>query len=159
MDRFYEGLSSVWYSTRTEFYGVEASARAVLEYLGTPDEAPEKAVELLAKRQQEHRKDVIARREEKQREALRREFEGLAPGAPEGFVQWCEEVPMAGYRYFFYRYTGEPEQEGVCSYCGEASRVAGIRNHKMGTCPRCGSRVEFYSMKRFAAGNGIGHTI
>ena len=159
VDRFYEGLSSVWYSTRTEFYGVEASARAVLDYLGTPDEAPEKAVELLAKRQQEHRKDVIARREEKQREALRREFEGLAPGAPEGFVQWCEEVPMAGYRYFFYRYTGEPEQEGVCSYCGEASRVAGIRNHKMGTCPRCGSRVEFYSMKRFAAGNGIGHTI
>ena len=66
---------------------------------------------------------------------------------------------MAGYRYFFYRYTGEPEQEGVCSYCGEASRVAGIRNHKMGTCPRCGSRVEFYSMKQFAAGNGIGHTI
>lgn len=159
VDRFYEGLSSVWYSTRTEFYGVEASARAVLEYLGTPDEAPEKAVELLAKRQQEHRKDVIARREEKQREALRREFEGLAPGAPEGFVQWCEEVPLAGYRYFFYRYTGEPEQEGVCSYCGETSRVAGIRNHKMGTCPRCGSRVEFYSMKRFAAGNGIGHTI
>ena len=159
VDHFYEGLSSVWYSTRTEFYGVEASARAVLEYLGAPDEAPEKAVELLAKRQQEHRKDVIARREEKQREALRREFEGLAPGAPEGFVQWCEEVPLAGYRYFFYRYTGEPEQEGVCSYCGEASRVAGIRNHKMGTCPRCGSRVEFYSMKQFAAGNGIGHTI
>ena len=159
VDHFYEGLSSVWYSTRTEFYGVEASARAVLEYLGAPDEAPEKAVELLAKRQQEHRKAVIARREEKQREALRREFEGLAPGAPEGFVQWCEEVPMAGYRYFFYRYTGEPEQEGVCSYCGEASRVAGIRNHKMGTCPRCGSRVKFYSMKQFAAGNGIGHTI
>lgn len=159
VDHFYEGLSSVWYSTRTEFYGVEASARAVLEYLGAPDEAPEKAVELLAKRQQEHRKDVIARREEKQRAALRREFEGLAPGAPEGFVQWCEEVPMAGYRYFFYRYTGEPEQEGVCSYCGEASRVAGIRNHKMGTCPRCGSRVEFYSMKRFAAGNGLQHTI
>ena len=159
VDHFYEGLSSVWYSTRTEFYGVEASARAVLEYLGVPDEATEKAVELLAKRQQEHRKAVIARREEKQREALRREFEGLAPGAPEGFVQWCEEVPLAGYRYFFYRYTGEPEQEGVCSYCGEASRVAGIRNHKMGTCPRCGSRVEFYSMKQFAAGNGIGHTI
>lgn len=159
VDRFYEGLSSVWYSTRTEFYGVEASARAVLDFLGTPDEAPEKAVELLAKRQQEHRKDVIARREEKQREALRREFEGLAPGAPEGFVQWCEEVPLAGYRYFFYRYTGEPEQDGVCSYCGEVSRVAGIRNHKMGTCPRCGSRVRFYSMKQFAAGKGIGHTI
>lgn len=159
VDHFYEGLSSVWYSTRTEFYGVEASARAVLDYLGAPDEAPEKAVELLAKRQQEHRKDVIARREEKQREALRRELEGLAPGAPEGFVQWCEEVPLDGYRYFFYRYTGEPEQEGVCSYCGEASRVAGIRNHKMGMCPRCGSRVEFYSLKQFAAGNGIGHTI
>ena len=160
MDHFYEGLSSGWtYSTRTEFYGMEESARAVLDYLGTPDEAPEKAVELLVKRQQEHRKDVIARREEKQREALRREFEGLPPGAPEGFVQWCEEVPLAGYRYFFYRYTGESEQEGVCSYCGEASRVAGIRNHKMGTCPRCGSRVEFYSMKQFAAGNGIGHTI
>ena len=160
VDHFYEGISSRWaYSDRTEFYGTETSARDVLEYLGTPDEAPEKAVELLAKRQQEHRKAVIARREEKQREALRRELEGLPPGAPEGFVQWCEEVPMAGYRYFFYRYTGEPEQEGVCSYCGEASRVAGIRNHKMGTCPRCGSRVEFYSMKRFAAGNGIGHTI
>ena len=159
MDHFYEGLSSGWYSTRTEFYGVEASARAVLEYLGAPDEAPEKAVELLAKRQQEHRKDVNARREEKQREALRREFEGLAPGAPEGFVQWCEEVPLAGYRYFFYRYTGEPKQEGVCSYCGEASRVAGIRNHKMGTCPWCGSRVKFYSMKQFAAGSGIGRTI
>lgn len=160
VDHFYSGIGSWWaYDSRTEFYGTEASARAVLDYLGAPDEAPEKAVELLAKRQQEHRKDVIARREEKQREALRRELEGLAPGAPEGFVQWCEEVPMAGYRYFFYRYTGEPEQEGVCSYCGEASRVAGIRNHKMGTCPRCGSRVEFYSMKRFAAGNGIGHTI
>lgn len=159
VDHFYEGLSSVWYSTRTEFYGVEASAQAVLKYLGVPDEAPEKAVELLAKRQQEHRKAVIARREEKQREALRREFKGLPPGAPEGFVQWCEEVPMAGYRYFFYRYTGEPEQEGVCSYCGEASRVAGIRNRKMGTCPRCGSRVEFYSRKQFAAGNGINHTI
>lgn len=159
VDRFYEGLSGGWCGPKKEFYGTEASARAVLDFLGAPDEAPEKAVELLAKRQQEHRKDVIARREEKQREALRREFEGLAPGAPEGFVQWCEEVPLAGYRYFFYRYTGEPEQEGVCSYCGEASRVAGIRNHKMGTCPRCGSRVEFYSLKRFAAGNGIGHTI
>ena len=160
VDRFYSGIGSLWaYDSRTEFYGTEASTRAVLDYLGAPDEAPEKAVELLAKRQQEHRKAVIARREEKQREALRREFEGLAPGAPEGFVQWCEEVPMAGYRYFFYRYTGEPEQEGVCSYCGEASRVAGIRNHKMGTCPRCGSRVKFYSMKQFAAGNGIGHTI
>lgn len=160
VDRFYSGIGSRWvYDSRTEFYGTEASTRAVLDYLGTPDEAPEKAVELLAKRQQEHRKDVIARREEKQREALRREFEGLAPGAPEGFVQWCEDVPMAGYRYFFYRYTGEPEQEGVCSYCGEASRVAGIRNHKMGTCPRCGSRVKFYSMKQFAAGSGIGHTI
>ena len=160
VDRFYSGICSLWaYDSRTEFYGTEASTRAVLDYLGAPDEAPEKAVELLAKRQQEHRKAVIARREEKQREALRREFEGLAPGAPEGFVQWCEEVPMAGYRYFFYRYTGEPEQEGVCSYCGEASRVAGIRNHKMGTCPRCGSRVKFYSMKQFAAGNGIGHTI
>ena len=160
VDHFYSGIGSLWaYDNRTEFYGTEASTRAVLEYLGTPDEAPEKAVELLAKRQQEHRKDVIARRDEKQREALRRELEGLPPGAPEGLVQWCEEVPMAGYRYFFYRYTGEPEQEGVCSYCGEASRVAGIRNHKMGTCPRCGSRVEFYSMKQFAAGNGIGHTI
>ena len=160
VDHFYEGISSRWaYSNRTEFYGTETSTRAVLDYLGAPDEAPEKAVELLAKRQQEHRKDVIARREEKQREALRREFEGLAPGAPEGFVQWCEEVPLAGYRYFFYRYTGEPEQEGVCSYCGAWSRVAGIRNHKMGTCPRCGSQVEFYSLKQFAAGNGIGHTI
>ena len=160
VDHFYSGIGSRWaYDSRTEFSGTEASTRAVLDYLGTPDEAPEKAVELLVKRQQQHRKDVIARREEKQREALRREFEGLAPGAPEGFVQWCEDVPMAGYRYFFYRYTGEPEQEGVCSYCGEASRVAGIRNHKMGTCPRCGSRVEFYSLKRFAAGNGIGHTI
>ena len=159
VDRFYEGLSGGWCGHQTEFYGTEVSTRAVLEYLGAPDEAPEKAVELLAKRQQEHRKDVIARREEKQREALRREFEGLAHGAPEGFVQWCEDVPMAGYRYFFYRYTGEPEQEGVCSYCGEVSRVVGIRNHKMGTCPRCGSRVEFYSMKQFAAGNGIGHTI
>lgn len=160
VDHFYSGIGSRWaYDSRTEFYGTEASTRAVLEYLGTPDEAPEKAVELLVKRQQEHRKDVIARREEKQREALRREFEGLAPGAPDGFVQWCEEVPLAGYRYFFYRYTGEPEQEGVCSYCGEASRVAGIRNRKMGTCPRCGSRVEFYSRKQFAAGNGINHTI
>ena len=160
MDHFYEGLSSGWtYSTRTEFYGMEESAQAVLEYLGAPDEVPERAVELLAKRQQEHRKAVIARREEKQREALRREFEGLAPGAPEGFAKWCEDVPMAGYRYFFYRYTGEPEQEGVCSYCGEWSRVAGIRNHKMGVCPRCGSRVKFYSLKQFAAGNGIGHTI
>lgn len=160
VDHFYEGISSRWaYSNRTEFYGTEASARAVLEYLGVPDEAQEKAVELLTKRQQENRKAVIARREEKQRETLRREFEGLPPGAPEGFVQWCEDVPMAGYRYFFYKYTGEPEQEGVCSYCGAWSRVAGIRNHKMGTCPRCGSRVEFYSLKRFAAGNGIGHTI
>lgn len=160
VDHFYSGIGSRWaYDSRTEFYGTEASAQAVLDFLGAPDEAPEKAVELLAKRQQEHRKAVIACREEKQREALRREFEGLAPGAPEGFVQWCEEVPLAGYRYFFYRYTGEPEQEGVCSYCGEASRVAGIRNHKMGTCPRCGSRVKFYSMKQFAAGNGIGHTI
>ena len=160
VDHFYEGLSSGWaYSNRTEFYGTEASTRAVLEYLGAPDEVPERAVELLAKRQQEHRKAVIARREEKQREALRREFEGLAPGAPEGFAKWCEDVPMAGYRYFFYRYTGEPEQEGVCSYCGEWSRVAGIRNHKMGVCPRCGSRVKFYSLKQFTAGNGIGHTI
>lgn len=43
MDHFYEGLSSGWtYSTRTEFYGMEESARAVLDYLGTPDEAPER---------------------------------------------------------------------------------------------------------------------
>lgn len=35
VDHFYEGLCSGWaYSTRTEFYGTEESARAVLEYLG-----------------------------------------------------------------------------------------------------------------------------
>lgn len=111
------------------------------------------------KRQQEHRKDVIARREEKQREALRREFEGLGPGAPEGFVQWCEEVPLGRVSVLFL-----PVHRGA----GAGGRVLllwgvvqGGRNSEPqnGDVPRCGSRVEFYSLKRFAAGNGIGHTI
>ncbi|MDY3690862.1 MAG: PcfJ domain-containing protein [Dysosmobacter sp.] len=97
-------------------------------------------------------------------------YEGICPrwyggnetnfyGEPEGFKEWCEAVPMAGFRYFFYTYTGKKVQEGICSYCGKRSSVSGIRNWKMGTCPSCGSWVRFWSMRRLNASHGIDHRI
>lgn len=160
IDHFYEGIPKSWYGgNETHFYGTTVSAGAVLRFLGKSEEDPGKAVELLAKLQQENRKAAIERRDEKKRELIRKAFQGVRPGAPEGFKEWCEAVPMAEFRYFFYTYTGKKVQEGICSYCGKRSSVAGIRNWKMGTCPACGSRVRFWSLRRLNASHGIHHRI
>ncbi len=160
IDHFYEGISPRWYGgNETHFYGELESADAVLRFIGKPQEDREKAVELLAKHQQENRKAAIERRDEKKRELIRKAFQGVRPGAPEGFKEWCEAVPMAGFRYFFYTYTGKKVQEGICSYCGKRSSVAGIRNGRMGTCPACGSKVRFWSLRRLNASHGIDHRI
>ena len=160
IDHFYAGISPRWYaSNETQFYGEPSSAAAVLQYIAKPDGDTEKAVALLAERQQQNRKAVIERRDEKKRELIRESFRGVRPGPPEGFKEWCEAVPMAGFRYFFYEYTGKKEQEGICSYCGKRSSVKGIRNWKMGMCPACGSRVQFWSLRRLNTSHGISHRI
>ena len=158
IDRFYEGISPRWYGgNETRFYGEPSSAAAVLQYIGNQDGEPEKAVALLSERQQQNRKAVIERRDEKKRELIRESFRGVQPGPPEGVKEWCEAVPMAPFRYFFYEYTGKKEQEGVCSFCAKRSSVTGIKNWKMGTCPACGSRVKFWSLRRLNTSHGIAH--
>lgn len=160
IEHFYEGIPKSWYGgTETHFYGEPESADAVLRFLGKPEEDRDKAVELLAEFQRKNREAAIERRDEKKREIIRETFRGIQPGAPEGFKEWCEAVPMADLRYFFYTYTGRKEQEGICSYCGKRSNVAGIRNWKMGTCPSCGSRVKFWSLRRLNGSYGIHHRI
>lgn len=159
IESIYEGFGRYYSSNKTIFYAEPASADAILRFIGKPNEDQEKAFELLADYQREGREKINERRDEKKRALIRETFAGIQPGAPEGFKEWCEEVPMVGFRYFFYTYTGKKEQEGVCSFCGKHSKVAGIRNLKMGTCPACGSRVQFWSLRRMNNSHGIAHRI
>ena len=159
IESIYEGFGRYYSCDKTSFYAESASADAVLRFIGKPDEDQEKAFELLADYQREGREKIIERRDEKKRAIIREAFAGIQSGAPEGFTKWCEEVPMEGFRYFFYTYTGKKEQEGVCSYCGKRSSVTGIRNLKMGTCPACGSRVQFWSLRQLNNSHGIAHRI
>lgn len=157
IDSVYDGPSR-WYSgNETRFYGLPEDADAILRFLGKPDEDREKAVLLLVEYQRECRRKILETRDEKKRSLIRQAFEGIQAGAPEGFKKWCERVPMQEFRYFFYDYTGKPEQEGVCSYCGKTSKLPGIRERKLGTCPACGSTVKFWSLKRLRGSYGIRH--
>lgn len=159
IDSIYEGFGGWYSSDKMHFYAIPASADAVLRFLGKPDGNRDEAFDLLVKHQRDCRAKIIERRDEKKREIIRESFKGIQPGAPEGFKEWCEAVPMAGFRYFFYTYTGKAEQEGTCSFCGKRSSVAGIRDRKMGTCPACGSRVKFWSLRRLNRSRRISHWI
>lgn len=160
LDYYYPGLNAGGYcSVRTRFCGTDESAMAILHYLDMSGAELFEAVGLLAQYQAKQRRLRIEKRADKERAAMRKEFEGVVPGVPEEVIRFCEDVPLAPYRYFFYTYTGAKEQEGICSYCNQHSTIVGIRNHKMGACPKCGSSVQFYSARQFAASNGIFHCV
>lgn len=159
IDSIYEDFGRYYSRDKTNFYAPDESADAVLRFIGKPDEEREKAFDLLVDYQRTGREKIIERRDERKRALIREAFRGIRPGAPEGFKEWCEAVPMADCRYFFYTYTGKTEQEGICSYCGKTSSMAGIRDRKMGTCSACGSRVKFWSLRRLNRSHGISHRI
>lgn len=159
IESVYEGFGSWYGSDKMHFYALPESADAVLRFLGKPEGDRDEVFDLLVSYQRDGRRKIIERRDEKKRAIIREAFQGIQPGAPEGFKEWCEAVPMAGFRYFFYTYTGKELQEGVCSYCGKRSGVAGIQERKMGTCPACGARVQFWSLRRLNRSYGIRHRI
>lgn len=154
----YPAIDRRWYHTeRQEFYALPESADVVLQFLGQPNASRKEAVPLLARRQIEARRSKLEDKKEKQRAKIRESFEGIEPGASVEFEDWCERVPLAEHRYFFYEYTGRKKQSGVCSYCGTRAELEGIRDREYGQCPGCLSRAQFWSAKRLYNSHGITH--
>lgn len=156
LDSLYPGLRYEWWNDHPlVFHSHQEDAEAILRFLGTKGE-PEEAVRLLAKHEAGLRQKARNAKYEAQRAKIRERFEGITD-PPLALKTWCEDRVFQERRYFFYDYTGKQVQSGVCSYCLKRSGLPGIRERREGTCPGCGSRVSFYSVKRLARSRGIVH--
>lgn len=157
MDSVYPSLyKSWWYSDVTRMYSTAASNRAVYRFLGKTDKDGE-AIELLVNKQSNIRQEKLEARDEKERLRLREAFAGVDKEIPQEFKDWAEEVPLRSCRYFFYDYTRQKEQPGICSHCKKRTTLAGIKERERGTCPNCGTEFSFYSAKRLNNSHGIAY--
>ena len=160
--KMYEGgveniYASYWgESEREVLYGTERDEQTVIDYLtaaakleGSSPPVPGKSSirQMLVEAQAQQRRRSLQIRDDKTKAAMRARFEGLGE-IDDAFTNWCIEAPLKEHRFFVYDYTGKRIQSGSCTHCGKSAELPGIRSHRRGVCPNCGSTVTYISSKQ-----------
>ena len=70
------------------------------------------------------------------------------PEIPDDLMKWAKEKLFAKERYIFYETTRSKEKKGKCSNCEGYVTLINPKQGQIGTCPNCGSYVEYRNGNR-----------
>lgn len=67
---------------------------------------------------------------------------------PKDINRWIDNVPLAGSRYIYYRYTGRKYVDGYCTSCKSDVTVEHPLHNKPGRCPHCGRKITYKTVSK-----------
>lgn len=123
--------------------GDMSSTKAIIDYLGAPENCKEiNPIEIVKDKQEEIRAVRLKSEHQKIKDEIDKDMNPIR-AVPKDFEKWINDVALFESRYIIYGYKSSGTMQGYCTHCKHEMTIGRPKHNEQGICPNCKSKVTF----------------